>query len=318
MTESKKIILLITFDNWGYNQYIADALEEKSHTVKHINFHQFQYQYPSAGHKIFNFFTKNLGIANLKYIHYHKVILKELENIKNIDTSIFIKADFLSPKTIREINARSKKSVLIISDSINRYPKTKNILHLFDRVFSFEKKDCERYKLEFKTNFIYKYIEEAKTNLKHKVFNISSFDKRFPIFQKIARCLAEKKIDYKIIIFTNKNIDDPYLEFSKKPLSISEINKIMQDSEVLLDIHRDCQQGLSFRVFESLGFQKKLVTTNKDIVNYDFYNPQNIFVIKDINDINIPEHFFKSPYIAVSKQIINKYLIENWVDELIH
>lgn len=317
MTDRKKFILLITFDNWGYNQYIADALEAKSHTVKHINFHQFQYRYPSVWHKSLNFFTKNLGIANLKYNHYHNVISKELEDVGSIDTSIYIKADFLSKKTINAINAKSKKSVLIISDSINRYPKTKTILQLFDKVFSFEKKDCKKYHLQFKTNFIYKYIETKRSIYKHKVFNISSFDRRFPVFEKIGKCLTEMKITYKIVIFTSKKENDPYLEFTRKPLSISEINEMIQDSEILLDIHRNEQQGLSFRVFESLGFQKKLITTNKDIVNYAFYDPKNIFVIEDIDQIDIPESFFKTPYVQLPKELIDQYLIENWVNELI-
>lgn len=317
MTESNRYFLLITFDNWGYNQYIADALEAKSYEVKHINFHKFQYKYPSVWHKVFNFFTKNLGIANLKYLHYHQVILKELEKIDQIDTSIFIKADFLSPKTIRAINAKSEKSVLIISDSINRYPKTKNILNLFDKVFSFEKKDCKKYNLRFKTNFIYKYIEDTKKDLKYKVFNISSFDNRFPVFQKIAKCLAEMKVNYKIIIFTSKKSDEPYLQFSKTPLSIPEINKIMEESEILLDIHRNQQQGLSFRVFESLGFHKKLITTNQDIVNYDFYDAHNIFVINDIENPSIPRSFLTTAYSSPHKELISKYLVENWVNELI-
>lgn len=317
MTESNKFFLLITFDNWGYNQYIADALEAKSHTVKHINFHQFQYKYPSLWHKVFNFFIKNLGITNLKHLHYHKLILKELDTIDKIDTSIYIKADFLSPKTIKAINKKSQKSVLIISDSINRYPKTKNILNLFDKVFSFEKKDCKKYNLRFKTNFIYKYIEEKKSDLKYKVFNISSFDRRFPVFEKIGKSLKEMNINYKIIIFTSKKDDDAYLEFSQKPLSIPEINNIMQDSEILLDIHRNEQQGLSFRVFESLGFHKKLITTNQDIVNYDFYDARNIFVINDIENPNIPRSFLTTSYFNPPKELIENYLVENWVNELI-
>ena len=317
MTQNKKNILLITFDNWGYNQYIADALEEKSHFVKHVNFHDFKYKYPSIWHKVFNFFTKNIGILNLKYVHYNHVILKEIENFENIDVSIYIKADFLSPKTIKAINKKSKKSVLIISDSINRYPKTKNILSLFDQVFSFEKKDCKKYNLYFKTNFIYKYSDTATPRFRHKVFNISSLDKRFPVFQKIAKRLYEMKIDYKIIIFTSKKDKAPYLEFSKKPLSISEINKLQEESEILLDVHRKEQQGLSFRVFESLGLHKKLITTNTDIVNYDFYKSQNIFVIENENNFTIPESFFEAPYSKIPESLLEKYRVENWVDELI-
>lgn len=317
MQKEKKIILLITYDNWGYNQYIADALEKKSYEVKHINFHSFQYTYPDFSYKAFNFLTKNLGIKNLKHNHYNDIILDEIKNIHFIDTIIYIKADFLSKQTIEAINKKSRKSVLIINDSISRYPNTKNILPIFDKVFSFEKKDCKKYNLTFKTNFIYKTVDIVASNFKYKVFNISSYDKRFPILQKIAETLYNLKIKSKIIIFTTKENNEPYLEFSTQPLSISEINHYLEQSEIMLDVSRNQQQGLSFRVFESLGLKKKLITTNQDILNYDFYNPQNIFIIKDVDDIKIPEAFFKTLYIDVPQHILNKYLVENWIDELI-
>ncbi|MCU7618339.1 hypothetical protein NZ698_14155 [Chryseobacterium sp. PBS4-4] len=317
MQEEKKIILLITYDNWGFNQYIADALEGKNYDVKHINFHSFRYKYPSFYHKALNFFTKNLGISNLKHIHYNKVILGQIKNIKSIDTSIYIKADFLSKKTIKAINKKSRQSVLVISDSINRYPKTKNILSLFDKVFSFEKKDCKKYNLRFKTNFIYKTIDNLPENYKYKVFNISSFDNRFPVIKKIAKSIYDMKIKSKIIIFTSKENEEPYLEFSKNTLSIEENNQFLEESEIMLDVSRNGQEGLSFRVFESLGLKKKLITTNKDIVNYDFYNPENIFVIENVDDITIPIAFFETSYVDIPENILNKYFIQNWVDELV-
>lgn len=317
MQEEKKTVLLITYDNWGFNQYIADALEKKNYTLKHIDFHSFRYKYPSFFHKAFNFFTKNLGIGNLKKNHYNQTILNEIKSLSSIDTSIYIKADFLSEKTIKKINKKSQKSVLIISDSINRYPQTKNIISLFDKVFSFEKKDCQKYNLRFKTNFIYKTSDTVLNKYQYKVFNISSFDKRFPVIKKIAEVLYKMKIKSKIIIFTSKENNDPYLEFSKKPLSIEENNQLLEESEIMLDVSRDGQDGLSFRVFESLGLKKKLITTNKDVVNYDFYNPKNIFVIDNTDDIKIPESFFETPYIDVPHNILSKYLIENWVNELV-
>ncbi len=317
MTENKKLILLITYDNWGYNQYIADALERKSYEVKHINFHSFRYKYPSFQHKVLNFFTKNLGVSNLKHIHYNEVILNEIRDLESIDAAIYIKADFLSPVTIKAINEKSRRSVFVISDSINRYPKTKKILSLFDKVFSFEKKDCEKYHLNFKTNFIYKTINHVRSTYKYKVFNISSYDKRFPVLEKIAKALYRMKVNSKIIVFKPKKKSEPYLEFVNAPLSISEINTFMEESEMMLDVSRTGQQGLSFRVFESMGLKKKLITTNTDIITYDFYNPENIFVITDLNNIQIPESFFSTPYVDIPKNIFDKYLIDHWVDELI-
>lgn len=317
MKENKKLILLITYDNWGYNQYIADALEKKSYGVKHINFHSFRYTYPSFRHKALNFFTKNLRISNLKHIHYNEVILNQICDIESIDAAIYIKADFLSPATIKAINKKSRRSVFIISDSINRYPKTKKILALFNKVFSFEKKDCEKHHLNFKTNFIYKTIDKVPSSYKYKVFNISSYDKRFPVLEKIAKALYRMEVNSKILVFKPKKKSEPYLEFIDTPLPISEINTFMEESEIMLDVSRKGQQGLSFRVFESMGLRKKLITTNTDIVTYDFYNPENIFVITDINDIRIPGSFFETPYADIPKNIFNKYLIDRWVEELI-
>ena len=65
-----------------------------------------------------------------------------------------------------------------------------------------------------------------------------------------------------------------------------------------MEIQRTEQVGLSFRIFEALGHRKKLITTNKDIVNYDFYHPQNILVV-DENTIEIPEEFVTSPYVEI-------------------
>ncbi|WP_228731997.1 MULTISPECIES: hypothetical protein [Pseudomonas] len=41
------------------------------------------------------------------------------------------------------------------------------------------------------------------------------------------------------------------------------------------------QAGLSFRFFEAMTSRKKVITTNKSVVDYDFYNPANILVIDE-------------------------------------
>ena len=55
-----------------------------------------------------------------------------------------------------------------------------------------------------------------------------------------------------------------------------------------------------------------MITTNKDIVNYDFYHPQNILVV-DENNIQIPEDFVTSSYVEIDETILSNYKIENWV-----
>lgn len=74
----------------------------------------------------------------------------------------------------------------------------------------------------------------------------------------------------------------------------------------------DKHKGLTFRIFEAMGLSKKIITNNPDIINYDFYNPQNILIINNENPI-IPNHFLETEYTPVPKEIYNKYTLESWV-----
>ena len=64
-----------------------------------------------------------------------------------------------------------------------------------------------------------------------------------------------------------------------------------------------------------IGMKKKIITTNRDIVNYDIYDPQNILVISR-EDVNIPTLFFKSAYKELNEQIYKKYHIKSWIKDI--
>ena len=51
---------------------------------------------------------------------------------------------------------------------------------------------------------------------------------------------------------------------------------------------------------------KKLITTNPDIINYDFYNPNNIHVIDEEN-IRFDAEFFNVPYEPIPEYKYNNY-----------
>ena len=71
------------------------------------------------------------------------------------------------------------------------------------------------------------------------------------------------------------------IKYSRKRISHQEIPKIYNESKVLLDLVRENQDGLSFRIFEAMALKKKIITNNKTIVDYDFYNPNNILILKE-------------------------------------
>ena len=310
-------ITLISFDNWGFNQHIAKALEHNNHKVNHIDFSKFKYKYPTFLHRLYNFFLKILFKKNLKTKFYGNCIIDELKkNNEPQDLILTIKGDFIAPEFAIQIKNYTKKSVAFFNDNTKRCPKIIRVLPCFDEVFSFEKEDCKKYNLKFKTNFIYNYEENVNFEKKSdfEVFNISSYGKRSDLIIKIAEKLSLLEIPYKFYIFDKKKkiINNSLINSIQETIPLSVVNKYIEKSNVLLDIHRENQNGLSFRVFESMGLHKKLITTNSDIKNYDFYNENNILLIDPKNPV-IPKAFFKKDYEKIHEDVYKKYTVNGWI-----
>ncbi|MEF9477069.1 hypothetical protein OWR28_04370 [Chryseobacterium sp. 1B4] len=123
-------------------------------------------------------------------------------------------------------------------------------------------------------------------------------------------------------MFTYKSI--PIKEKLPKNIQIiheiipfSDSYKYYLDSKIILDIAHPHQKGLSFRPYEAIGLNKKLITTNQEIITYDFYNPKNILVIKDISNFTIPESFLSEDYEQAEDWIKEKYYIKNWIKTIL-
>lgn len=309
-------ITIISHDNWGYNENIVKALRKRGHIVNHIDFNTFKYRYPNFLFRIYNFFLKAFFKKNIKNIHFGTEINNRLEALGQIqDIILTIKGDFIDSEKILDFKRYSKKSIAFFNDNIKRCPKIISTISNFDEVYTFEKEDAIKYNLKFITNFIYNELKlNTEEDFKYDVFNISSKDNRFRTICNIAKKLRAKGIPFKFIIHDKKNKHkDPNIEFISESIQIDLVNKLVNDSKLLLDIHRKGQNGLSFRVFESLGLQKKLITTNHNITQYDFYNPKNILVIDEKN-INFDIDFFTSSYEPIPDDIYKNYTIGNWIE----
>ena len=101
-------------------------------------------------------------------------------------------------------------------------------------------------------------------------------------------------------------------QFNYKSKTPEEIARIINSSRAVLDIQHPRQTGLTMRTIEMIGMRKKIITTNKSIVKYDFYNPNNIMVI-DRNNPMIDSSFFDKPYFELPKEIYDKYSIKKWI-----
>jgi hypothetical protein len=104
-------------------------------------------------------------------------------------------------------------------------------------------------------------------------------------------------------------------EFHFKPVNGIEMDNLISESRCILDSAQEGQLGLTIRVLEALGAKKKLITTNKDVINYDFYKKENIYIYDGVFDYN--SVFFNSDYVELDDKIYQKYSLRSWIHELL-
>lgn len=326
MFEGKRIILCV-HEYADFSAIIKEGLESLGMTVIQLDTKQREFRYKSFKQRFDNFVRKTfLGDPNYKQKLKQKTIeqklLKQLEECHPADYALLIRADILPRSVIELIRKKSSTVSAYQWDGLSRFPTIMEYIPLFDRFFVFDPKDLITKNTLPTTNFYFNHTSRDTIKVNKQItFTGSYFRSRNKLLREISNVLGTKGIQIDISIFTKheeeiaeikkwgfKHIDTviPYQETLKKALS----------SEFLLDVHINEHDGLSFRIFEAMDYEKKIITTNTAIKQYDFYNESNIFVWGDDN-IDRLEEFLSKPYLSVAKEIKEKYAFSNWISYLL-
>ena len=271
------------------------------------------YKYKNSFEKLQNFLAKIFLKKNLKKIWASKERISSIANDDYFDYLFVICPDFLLNDELKYVTDRAKIKIVYYWDSFDNIPRYERTLPFFDKKYSFEPRDVAKYNLNFLTNFYYNTERNPKPS--NDIYFIGTFDERIAIIQDVLQSVI--KFDKKVqILLQSKNkkiiqkYQSDYITFLPKPITFEESEKLYNNSKIILDVQKTIQKGLTFRVFEAVGKGKKLITTNEDIVNYDFYNPNNIFIWKE-NTTGIPLSFFETPYEELPDVIFEKYSVKS-------
>ena len=314
MGKNKKIAIVAPY-SFGYIDFVVERLNDTENVdLTYINFDEISFTYKNTGERIANFFRKLFSLPNLKDLNKTNFIFNSVSIENRFDQILVIRPDKLQMEALSFLRGKSSEMICYLFDGIQNFKNQHKTLSYFDTIYSYDRLDADKYGFEFLPNYI--YDEQINVNpVKYKVFNISSYDKRFPLLEQLATYLTEKGISFRFIVKKDKMINHPLIEFTNKYIPLEEVKKYISESSVLIDVQKERQFGLSFRVFEALGYRKKIITNNPDIVNYDFYNPNNVFVITEENK-EIPLFFFGTPYEEIPDEILNKYRLKTWIHKV--
>ena len=150
----------------------------------------------------------------------------------------------------------------------------------------------------------YEANREAETRLFIDTARCLNLPLDFYIYSKDER--AEKAFGQAGITYLNQ----------QSALTFEQNLQKVQQCEVVVDFVSPDHQGLSFRLFDALRFDKKVITTNQAVTHYDFYRPENIFVWNG-TDLSGLADFLSLPYQAIDPEIKKRYSFKGWLDQIL-
>ncbi|MFA9392680.1 MAG: hypothetical protein ACERKD_22920 [Prolixibacteraceae bacterium] len=312
---NKKKLLIIAPKFYDYIDLIKIEIEwlnfnvDIKYTFKH-----------SLVTRILNSFGLNKAIKFIRKNYYDKifhVLNNEYEIVVFITTILPIEYIDLIKKNNPNASYR-----LYLWDSISRIEISNEYLTKFDKIFSYSKQDSTDLDINYRPFFF------NKIKLQNKQIDISFVGKlhdkkRYEILKKIKYHYPD--LNLKLHIYLDfysyvKNVfklNINYLDITHKKLPYTSYIDLLSKSLCILDIPTVEQTEITTRVIEALGTQTKIITTVKNITEYDFYRPENIFLLNNTNFQEI-RLWLKTPYSPIEEEILSRYSIENFINELIY
>ncbi|QHE53730.1 capsular biosynthesis protein CpsH [Pontibacillus sp. HMF3514] len=329
MKLKNKLILFIAPAFFGYEKKISEKMVQMGAEVDFFDERSITSSIEKALLKI------SPHIFQKKTICYYEDIFEKISS-NNYDYILIIKCEMMPIETIKKLKELYPQAILCLYlyDSLKNIKGISKKLKFFDRIVSFDLEDVKE-----NDNFIFRplfftddFRKEPcqKDEYKYDLSFIGTIHTdRYKIVKKINSIAHAKKLKFYLYAYlqskfiyyfykmTKKEFADVSIkEFQFGKIESSEIAEIIDDTKVVLDIQHPNQTGLTMRTIEMIGMNKKLITTNQSIKEYDFYNPKNIEIINR-HPSDIPKDFFNDPYEKLEDDIYIKYSIEYWIKEVL-
>ncbi len=203
-----------------------------------------------------------------------------------------------------------------------------HIIDSFDKVYSFDPKDCQEHE---KINYLPLFyldeyaqcINKSKNDIDLLFIGAWRDQERVDLITETNNLCRKLDLSFYYYLFLSLEEQLNFIKkgeiakYSKsKSLSHHQILQFFSKSNTIIDFPSSFQSGLTIRTFEALGAGKKLITTNKNIAKEPFYNPEFIDII-DAKKLHLNKDFIREiPKICIKDRMAG-YSLESYIEKLI-
>lgn len=320
----KKIILGAP-TAYGFSEIIEQELRHQGFEVYNLSLSHGPFKYKSIFERVNAYLHRNfLGHPDYKtYLKFKRVeneMLARVTEMPQVDYALLIRPDQYSEDIINMISLKANRTIGYQWDGLSRFPEVYKRMGLFDRFFVFDPKDAVHTQALPVTNFYTNSFDVGPSKeYESDVYYVGTYMKRRASqLEEIITNLQQQGLSVKYHICKSRKRKPRFKQLDTTPcdLTYHENLRYAFNSKILLDVPTAHHNGLSFRVFEAIGFGKKLITTNEAIKQYDFYHPNNILVW-DGHSQKMLGDFLDAPYLYLAPHIKESYSFNNWIKALL-
>ena len=181
-------------------------------------------------------------------------------------------------------------------------------------IWTYDSGDSQKYGLNLFDSYIYypAFIQESKEP-RFDVFFIGRDKGRGEYLLSLERELNKLGLSTNFIITADGKFSRKK-DYYQKELTYPEVTDYLAESKAVLNIALEGQKGITVRDAEAVYFKMKLITTNKEIINADFYNPNQVFILTDDNYSEIPK--FLDTDFNPDLALLEKHTLDNFINEV--
>lgn len=318
-------ILFVAPRFFGYDRDIADALRARGAQVDWFEDRPYNSALMAAA-------TRFVPRAILPFAD--RLYRRQLELLapSHYDHVLVLNGQTVSREFLQLLRRQfpSARFTLYMWDSLENRARTVENFPFFDRLLSFDPQSVVQYGMQLRPLFYKRVAAPIAPGVAryHASFVGTAHSDRYAVIKGLQASLDPDLRTFWYLylqsdwLFTAYRLLKPAMrgatrgDFRFAPMTKDHLQEVVEQSLTIVDIEHPRQRGLTMRTFETMGLHRKLITTNRHIEGYEFFDPDNILVI-DRQAPVVPASFFARPYRSLAPDLFYRYSLDGWIDDVL-